>query len=613
MSMSIKESNEKLLSIVVPVSKIAGKSEFLRSWIFDVDYNLTEVLLVHDVQDNQTSIELDSIIVSAPSVKIFETQVNSPGAARNTGIENASGKYITFWDADDYPNYEEYLYETVRLDALNGDCSILNFETEINPRNYAGVFHNSDLLLVAFNPGIWRWIFRRESLSGISFPKLRMAEDQVFLARYLEHKRKFIFSERVSYRYMRSGHHQLTRNTEVLVDLVESALFTSKLIKNSQNLSFTSLLFIRQCLTGIKKGNFLVKYKLSIQLIRTLLISPKQFQVIFFAWVKFYKSSKQISDDLKPDILVSLTGGLGNQLFQLAAALYKGELSPLEIEWSLGKPRKNSSGFPQIKSFNLPAIVRFDNGRKNSVVYSKVFGYLLRTGFSPNKFEKYQLYKSTTKLVAQVLFCLRFRVYRKLQISNDIGYSDFDIQKRSHLIGYFQSYVWAQNEDVYEFLKNLNIGDFPEYNYYAKLSKIEKPLVVHIRLTDYLEEELLGIPSSKYYANAISNQLKTGKYNKIWAFSDDPAQASNWLKSLDSNLIRWIPKFSDSDLENFELMRLGHGYVLANSTFSWWAARLCHSSYPEVIYPKPWFRGMKEPNKLFPPEWKPENSGWDIK
>jgi glycosyltransferase involved in cell wall biosynthesis len=607
-----KESHKTLLSIVVPVSKIAGKSEFLKSWIFEVDYNLVEVLLVHDVQDDQTSSEIHSIIASAPNVKIFERQVNSPGAARNTGIENASGKYITFWDADDYPDYQEYVHESLRLDSLNGDCSILNFETEIIPLNYMGVLHENNLLLVAFNPGIWRWIFRRESLSGINFPNLRMAEDQVFLARYLAHQRKIIFSERVSYRYMRSGPHQLTRNPDALVDLIESAYFTSELIKNSQNLSFTFILFMRQCLTGIKKGNLPVKYKLFVHLIRVILISPKQFQAVTFAYFKFYKSSKQMRDDLNPEILVSLTGGLGNQLFQLAAGLYKGQLSPLKIEWDLGKPRKNSQGFPEIKSFKLPAIIGFDNIRKNSWIYSKAFGYLLRTGFSPNKFESYQLYKTTSKFAGQVLFFFRFRFYRKLNISNDIGYSDFDIQKRSHLIGYFQSYVWTQRKDVFEFLKNLSIGDFPEYRKFIELSNIEKPLVVHIRLTDYLEEELLGIPNLKYYENAIGNQLKSGRYNKIWAFSDDPEQATNWLKGLDSNLIRWIPKIGDSDLNSFELMRLGHGYVIANSTFSWWAARLSHSSQPVVIYPKPWFRSMKEPNKLIPPEWVPENSGWGI-
>jgi glycosyltransferase involved in cell wall biosynthesis len=606
-----KESHETLLSIVVPVSKIAGKSEFLKSWIFEVDYNLVEVLLVHDVQDDQTSSEIHSIIASAPNVKIFERQVNSPGAARNIGIENASGKYITFWDADDYPDYQEYVHESLRLNSLNGDCSILNFETEVTSQNCKAVLHENNLLFVAFNPGIWRWIFRRESLSGINFPKLRMAEDQVFLARYLEHQREIIFSERVSYRYMRSGPHQLTRNPDALVDLIESAHFTSGLIRNSQNLSFTFILFMRQCLTGIKKGYFPVKYKLFAHLFRVILISPKQFQVAIFAYFKFYKSSKQMRDDSNPEILVSLTGGLGNQLFQLAAGLYKGQLSPLKIEWDLGKPRKNSQGFPEIKSFKLPAIIGFDNIRKNSWIYSKAFGYLLRTGFSPSKLERNQLYKTTSKFAGQVLFFFRFRVYRKLHISNDIGYSDFDMQKRSHLIGYFQSYVWTQRKEVFEFLKNLSIGDFPEYRKFIELSNIEKPLVVHIRLTDYLEEGLIGIPSVKYYENAIGNQLKSGRYNKIWAFSDDPAQAANWLKGLDSNLIRWIPKIGDSDLNSFELMRLGHGYVIANSTFSWWAARLSHSSNPIVIYPKPWFRSMKEPNKLMPPEWLPESSGWN--
>jgi len=606
-----RKNHETLLSIVVPVSKIAGKSEFLKSWIFEVDYNLVEVLLVHDVQDDQTTSEIHSIIASAPNVKIFERQVNSPGTARNIGIENASGKYITFWDADDYPDYQEYVHESLRLNSLNADCSILNYETEITPQNYKAVSHKNNLLFVAFNPGIWRWIFRRESLSGINFPNLRMAEDQVFLARYLELQRKIVFSERVSYRYMRSGPHQLTRNSDALVDLIESAHFTSGLIRNSQNLIFTFILFMRQCLTGIKKGNISVKYKLFVHLIRVILISPKQFQVVIFIYFKFYKSSKQMRDDLNPEILVSLTGGLGNQLFQVAAGLYKGQLSPLKIEWDLGKPRKNSQGQPEIQSFKLPEIISFDNSRKNSWLNSKAFGYLLRAGFSQKKFEKNVVYKKITKFAGQVLFFLRFKVFRNVIISSDIGYSDFDIKKHSHLIGYFQSYVWTERKEVLDLLKNLSISNFLQYDKFVELSQVEKPLVVHIRLTDYLNEELIGIPDSKYYRNAINKQLQSGRYKKIWAFSDDPAQATNWLEGVDASLIRWIPKIDDSDVKSFELMRLGHGYVIANSTFSWWAARLSHSSQPVVIYPKPWFRSMKEPSKLIPFEWVPENSGWN--
>jgi hypothetical protein len=54
------------------------------------------------------------------------------------------------------------------------------------------------------------------------------------------------------------------------------------------------------------------------------------------------------------DPSVGLTGGLGNQLFQLAAGLSATKKGVLYLHWSLGKPRISESGLPEIASFSLP-------------------------------------------------------------------------------------------------------------------------------------------------------------------------------------------------------------------------------------------------------------------
>jgi hypothetical protein len=54
-------------------------------------------------------------------------------------------------------------------------------------------------------------------------------------------------------------------------------------------------------------------------------------------------------------------------------------------------------------------------------------------------------------------------------------------------------------------------------------------------------------------------------------------------------------------IEVLHLMSIGSSYVIANSTFSWWAAKLSNSR--QVIAPEPWFVGAKEPSQLIPDEW----------
>ena len=50
-------------------------------------------------------------------------------------------------------------------------------------------------------------------------------------------------------------------------------------------------------------------------------------------------------------------------------------------------------------------------------------------------------------------------------------------------------------------------------------------------------------------------------------------------------------------------MRYGHGYIIANSSLSWWAASLSHAKNPLVVAPSPWFKQIGTPNKLIPDNW----------
>ena len=58
--------------------------------------------------------------------------------------------------------------------------------------------------------------------------------------------------------------------------------------------------------------------------------------------------------------IVSLTGGLGNQLFQLAAGLYAAQGEKLSLEWTIGRPRLNANGLAEISSFQLPENVSLE-------------------------------------------------------------------------------------------------------------------------------------------------------------------------------------------------------------------------------------------------------------
>ena len=131
----------------------------------------------------------------------------------------------------------------------------------------------------------------------------------------------------------------------------------------------------------------------------------------------------------------------------------------------------------------------------------------------------------------------------------------------------------------------------------------ENPLVVHLRLGDYLLESSFGVPPKSYYQESISELMATGIYGKVWLFSDDLKKAQEYLSPELLITARVIGNVDDSTVATLEAMRHGKGYVIANSTFSWWGAFLSYENNPVVVAPTPWFQGMDSPQELIPPHW----------
>lgn len=306
---------------------------------------------------------------------------------------------------------------------------------------------------------------------------------------------------------------------------------------------------------------------------------------------------------------VSLTGGLGNQLFQYAAVLYESENREVALVTHLGAPRKSINGKPEIFSFKLEANEIF---AKASWLVKKVAGYSLRQGLYRSKIEEIKLVRIVMLRLGEAILCLHFRKRLSLLICAGVGYSELPNPGRNQLlIGYFQSYRWASDPAVFEKLQRIELHNYSKkYTEYQELAKVEKPLIVHIRLGDYKNETNFGILPKSYYEKAIQQQLSSEKYGSVWLFSDELHAARELIPKNLGIKVRAIEELDHSAAATLQVMRLGHGYVIANSTYSWWGAFLALRPDVEVIAPSPWFRNIDEPVQLIPPHWKRCDAGW---
>jgi hypothetical protein len=316
-------------------------------------------------------------------------------------------------------------------------------------------------------------------------------------------------------------------------------------------------------------------------------------------------SKKDIMKISNKPTIISLTGGLGNQLFQLAAGLYLTKTNPLLLEWRLGKPRLNHFGLPEISSFTLPSEVKFLGTSQENFFASKAFGYVLRQGISPRTYERFVGVRFVSKLLASLVISINLRRLTLAQVSGGVGFSTLSRSDSGKLlIGYFQTHRYLDDPEVLQYMRKIQINEVTSrIKFFSELADIENPLIVHIRLGDYKNEKLFGIPSPEFYSSAIKQLLSTGHYSKVWVFSDEPDLARKLFTTAIPSDARWIHSKSDSAAQTLEIMRHGRGYVIANSTFSWWAATLSYTLNPAVIAPEPWFKFLDSPKDLIPSNW----------
>jgi len=307
----------------------------------------------------------------------------------------------------------------------------------------------------------------------------------------------------------------------------------------------------------------------------------------------------------KPSTHVSLAGGLGNQLFQLAAGLYVAQGGTLYLNTAFGNLRKNLNGEAELLSFLLPDNVIVEKNRRAPWFLRKIAGFFLKREIYSRDFRLMTLATQLATIVSSIPTSFFLRRKISIKYGNDLNFFSSRLKSKNTLLfGYFQTYRWAEDLDVKKKLINISIhSESPNLEIYKQLSKTERPMVVHVRLGDYLLEERFGTLSKKYYETAIDRIMKFGKCDTIWLFSDEIEKAKYLIPKNLNMPVRFIDDSNNSTSVVFEIMRLGYGYVIANSTFSWWAAYLSRNPNAPVIAPNPWFKGITEPLNLIPASW----------
>lgn len=201
-------------------------------------------------------------------------------------------------------------------------------------------------------------------------------------------------------------------------------------------------------------------------------------------------------------------------------------------------------------------------------------------------------------------FLLGILIDERVQSPKGVGFDpNFQLRRNTTLlIGNFHSHFWV--DDSFNELISLKTIRSNLYLQLESQAKLESPLGIHVRLGDYLAIDELNVLTAQYYLNALNDYRMQAVARPIWIFTNESSKLDQYLpaelicraKIVDSNL---------SSSETLELMRNCSTLVIANSTFSWWAAYSKHQREAPTFTPNRWFRTAPNPIEITPEGWIP--------
>ena len=119
--------NKDVVSVIIPIYKAEPYLKKCLDSIAAQTYKNLEIILIDDGSPDNCGRICDEYAANDPRVKVIHKQNGGMSDARNTGLDNATGEYLTFIDSDDYvsENFVDTLLNALRDN--DADMSVCSF------------------------------------------------------------------------------------------------------------------------------------------------------------------------------------------------------------------------------------------------------------------------------------------------------------------------------------------------------------------------------------------------------------------------------------------------------------------------------------------------------
>lgn len=222
--------NNLKISVIVPIYNVEKYLNRCIVSIVNQTYTNIEILLIDDGSTDNSGNICDSWKKKDERINVIHKNNGGLSDARNVGMDNANGQYISFIDSDDY--IDEYMYEKL-LNALlcsNSDISCCSVKMIWEENQKSQMLTKSEYKILNTEEGlksiiledylkqpVWYKLYKASVIKNINFEKGKINEDVFWSYKVISRARRIIIIPDILYFYMQhegsimNNHYNLKR------------------------------------------------------------------------------------------------------------------------------------------------------------------------------------------------------------------------------------------------------------------------------------------------------------------------------------------------------------------------------------------------------------------
>ena len=215
---------KNLISVVVPLYNVEKYLPYSIEQIINQTYTNLEIILVNDGSTDNSKLICERYKNKDKRIKLINQQNKGLSVARNVGIENATGDYISFIDSDDIISikFYEVLYKLlVETNSDIAECvfkeiseqDVFNNKYDLDNTNdlsysivdLLGAFHrihNEKISVIRKASIVCNKLYKKNLFDDIRFPEGKRYEDDFTIYKIINKINQLVSTEKVLYYYV---------------------------------------------------------------------------------------------------------------------------------------------------------------------------------------------------------------------------------------------------------------------------------------------------------------------------------------------------------------------------------------------------------------------------